>query len=374
MSKSMPYLKRAPHGVWYVHWTENRIGKRASTSTKEEAQARLYLAQWLITEGASPTEETLGSKLTLADTWSVYYEMHVLKNVASVYTVDLAWLQLKPYFGEMPVVELSQMAIDEYIAKRTSGRLGRKVKPQTTAKELAYLLASVNFCADPRRKVIDPSFVQKFDLPAPGDPRTRWLRHDEIQKMLDAAARLRNGSRLSRGERFLWLALETAGRKEALLDLAWSRVDFETGMIELDVPGRKKTKKRRANVPISAALRPVLERAHAERLDKKHDCLVLDNKGAIWPQIQRIAIEAGLGGDQKKPAPGTKPKATGISPHTLRHTAATHMARRGVSLFKIAKILGNTIAMVEKVYAKYQPEDLREAVDQISGGVLDAAE
>jgi hypothetical protein len=45
---------------------------------------------------------------------------------------------------------------------------------------------------------------------------------------------------------------------------------------------------------------------------------------------QRMRDEkAGIGGKQRKVPAGTKPKATGISPHVLRHTAATHMARRG---------------------------------------------
>ena len=188
--------------------------------------------------------------------------------------------------------------------------------------------------------------------------------------MLDAAARLRRGPRLSRGERFLWLALETAGRKQALLDLTWDRVDVETNMIDLDVPGRRRTKKRRAFLPISKALRPVLERAFDERGNDR----VLDNGGAVWAAIQHIVVEAGLAGKRKPLKRGQKPKATGISPHVLRHTAATHMARRKVPLYLIAAILGNSVKMVTDVYAKYAKDDLQEAVDTISGGVLEPAE
>ena len=46
------------------------------------------------------------------------------------------------------------------------------------------------------------------------------------------------------------------------------------------------------------------------------------------------------------------------------------MARRGVSLFLISKILGNTIAVVERTYAKYSPGDLQKAVDLITNGEL----
>ncbi|WP_082143835.1 tyrosine-type recombinase/integrase [Nitratireductor soli] len=375
MSGSTPYLKKSKTGTYYVHWTEARVGKRVSTRTTDLADAKTFLGTWLLMEHTAPQDGLLGANLTLADVWTVYERKHVQTKLAGRYNAELAWRQMEPHFGSLLASGLSQMATDDYVSKRTSGRLGRKVKPQTAAKELSYLVAAVRFCADPKRKLIDPSFVQKLDLPEPGEPRDRWLKTEEIQKLLDAARRLRRGDRLSRGERFLWLALETAARKQALLDLTWDRVDFETNVIVLDVPGRKKTKKVRATVPISKALRPILERAFEERLDKKRDDgLVLDNQGAVWATIQRIVIEAGLGGKQKKPASGAKPKATGISPHVLRHTAATHMARKGVSLWIIAKVLGNSIRMVEKVYAKHQPEDLRDAVDAISGGFLEAAE
>ncbi len=49
------------------------------------------------------------------------------------------------------------------------------------------------------------------------------------------------------------------------------------------------------------------------------------------------------------------------------------MARRGVPLWIIAKVLGNTVATVEKTYAKHAPEDLRAAVN-IASAELEPAE
>ena len=199
------------------------------------------------------------------------------------------------------------------------------------------------------------SDVPGFGLPADSEPRDRWLRRDEIDRLLAAA---QSEGRMSRVERFLWLALETAGRKQALLDLTWDRVDFETGVIHLALPGLKQTKKRRASVPISAALRPVLERAYTER----EGDLVLDHGGDVWTAVQSVVRRAGLA-----PATARAAKATGVSPHVFRHTAATHMARRGVPLWLIAKVLGNSLTVVERSYAKHAPDDLRGAVDMISG-------
>jgi site-specific recombinase XerD len=49
-----------------------------------------------------------------------------------------------------------------------------------------------------------------------------------------------------------------------------------------------------------------------------------------------------------------------VSPHVLRHAAATHMLRRGVPIWQVAGILANTVAMVEKIYGHHVPDGVRE--------------
>lgn len=395
MAKSIPYLRRADNGVFYLHWTENRIGKRETTKTRDADRAAKYMATWIFkSDGERPPRQRqspwpqrekrrneIGSRLALADVWDAYYKKRILVKAASVYSADTAWKQLQPFWASMPASALTQANVDKYITRRTRGRLGRRVKPQTCAKELSYLRAAVVFCADERRGLISPAFVHKLELPPSGAPRERWLRPEEIAQLLAGASTFYNGTRvfssgprnngtrtfsnggkLGRGEIFIWLALYTAGREQALLELTWDRVDFEIGVIDLAVPGRKQTKKRRAAVPISDSLRPILERAHRERINDR----VLMHGGAIWPTVQSIVVHAGLAPRQKV-ATSKKPKATGISPHVFRHSAATHMARSGVPIFTIAKILGNSIKVVEEAYAKYNPADARDAVNLISG-------
>jgi len=362
-----PVLKPDSKGVYYAHWSEDRRSQRKSMGTRERDEAETRFAHWLILRNNRPDGDA--TVYSVADCWLVYSAKHLGKTVTA-HGMTRTWeLHLQPHFGALAVTEVTQTAVDAYEMKRTTGKLGRRVKPQTVRKELAQLVAMLNFCADPRRKMFSATVLEKWNLPPNGEARDRWLRMDEMQRLLSAAARMRRGDALSRGERFLWIALETAARKEAILDLTWDRVDFQTNTIHFDVPGRVKTKKRRAAVSISRALRPVLERAYRER----ENGLVMSNKGSIWATVQWIAIEAGFS-DQERPARGQKPKATGISPHVLRHTAATHMARNGVSLFTISKILGNTYQVVEKVYAKWCPDDPTRTVDHISSGLLEPAE
>ena len=157
------------------------------------------------------------------------------------------------------------------------------------------------------------------------------------------------GAVISRIERFLFLGCYTAARKAALEHLEWSQVDFAIGAIHLRKPGARQTKKKRPTVPMHPRLQAVLERAYAER--DPASPYVLDHPGNIRKGFATLVADAGVGD-------GT--------PHTLRHTSATHMVRRGVPLAKVAGILGDTIATVERVYAKHVPEALAEAVSVLA--------
>lgn len=347
-----PILQLRDNGWFYACWTVGRRSYRRSMNTKDRTAAEARFAHWLLIGGHHIVADNATPVFTVAECWSVYDAKHVQRNVVATETTAYCWRSLEPHFGALTVAQVNQDQVDAYVAKRTSGRLGRAVKPQTCRKELAALFAALRFCARKPQAMFSSTIIEDVVLPEDGEPRDRWLKTDEMQRMIDAAARLRRGSVLTRGERFLWLALETAARKQAIMELTWDRVDLETGTIHYDVPGAKRTSKRRSSVPISRALRPILARAYMERQNE----LVMGAATEIWPVVKAIAKEA---------------RVADVSPHTLRHTAATHMARRGVPLWKIAKILGNTLAMVERVYAKWAPEDAAGTVDLISAGMLE---
>ena len=329
---SIPSIKQAANGVWYVHWTDGRRSKRESLGTREKDEAKARFAQWLIVDGQN--KGTAPIEYTVADLWTVYEKGHVV-TLSSPATAKFSWKNLAPHFAHLAPRDVPS-AVPAYIAKRS-----RTVKPATIRRDLVQLRAILNWAADARRgkPFIDP--VPAFILPKEGPPRDRWLTDMEVQRLYAAS----DDERITL---FMRLALETAGRKAALLELTWDRVDFDTMVIHLANPSRETTKKRRASVPISPTLLPYLQDAYAARRGTH----VLGRGGDVYQQIQRIAKLA---------------KVPGVSPNVFRHTAATKMARRGVPLWIIAKVLGNSLDMVERVYAKHAPDDLRAAVHHISG-------
>jgi integrase len=365
-------LRQHDNGIWYIHWTEDRRSKRESTGTKEKVAAQIYLGEWLKGEAADKGNATI---YTVADLWDLYFERHVEKNNVDKRSSETCWRNLKVHFGDLILPEVTQRdadgvdKVEEYILKRLDGEIGDHPAATGTIRgELARMLAAIRWHAHPKQKTINLADVPVFELPPASPPRDRWLRGEEIRRLMAAAAehsaiydgagvaaRSSAGSRMHRVERFLWLALETAARRQAILQLTWNRVDFEIGTIDYRIPGRQVTKKRRVVVPISKTLRPILLRAYEERTSD----LVCDNEShSIWRAIKGVAKRAGV---------------ADVSPHVLRHTAATHMLRNGVPIWTVAGILGDTVETVEKTYGHHVPDGLAHGVEQISGGMLGTA-
>lgn len=351
-------LRQHDNGTFYIHWTEGRRSKRESTGQKEEIAAQIYLGEWL--KGEAREKGELTPDYQVEDLWNLYFERHVEKNCVDTTASSTCWRNLQTHFGPLLLPTVTQQdaegidKVAEYIILREEGEIGNcPAAPATIRNELSRLKACFNWCADPKRKIIGLADVPLFDLPPDSPPRDRWLRAPQIQAMLASAAALyRADDRLSRIERFLWLALETAARRTAILELTWDRVDFEMNTINYNVPGRRKTKKRRTIVPISKSLRPVLLRAFAER----EGDLVCDHMSlSIWGMMQTIGKHAGI--------------EMAVGPHVLRHTAATHMLRNGVPIWQVAGILADTIATVERVYGHHVPDGGTSAVEMIYGAL-----
>ncbi len=316
-----------PGGVYYVFWSENRRSHRKSTGAKELPAAQAFLDEWTRLFAA---QEHASAKYLIRDLWALKYPDPNERERA-------VWKRLEPVFGDLTPAEVTEALERRYIATRGAAL-------STVRLELS-LLRSVWNNAVKKRLIASTDTPVLPPLPPQSPPRERWLQPAEIEALVEAARPYR------RVWAFIWLAKETAARRTAIQDLTWSQVDWETGMIHFLKPGARQTSKRKASVPISRALRPVLEKLHATR--NPHDPLVIGRGelgGArINHGLARVAKLAGV---------------VGVTPHVFRHTKATSMARSGVPLFHIAGVLGNTVEMVETVYAKHSPEALASAVNE----------
>lgn len=336
-----PYLKPNRHGYYDIIHYEHGKPRPLSTGTRDPAAAQTALAQYIL--GDKIVQE---GGWVVGDAWRVYWTEHVLPNVVDQDRIGYCWKQLEPHFSTKVVQRLSPDDISNYTQKRLMW-----VQNPTVRRELSQLIACMNHLVTTKR--LTAKDLPYVALPPNNDPNDRWLTAEEIQHLYataEARAIRYHGNsqkplRLSRAQRFAHIALQAAPRKRAIERLTWDRVHFGRGLIDFNYPGPR-TKKRRPIVPISDQLRPILERAFAERIDDNP--YVLDHSGSIRKAFERLVAEA---------------KLADVTRHTLRHTWATHASMNGVPLNDIARVLGNSLAMVTKVYAHHQPEYLRSAVN-----------
>jgi integrase len=294
-------------------------------------------------EPRTPNEKDAGAHegLKIKTTLQFYWDRHASK-LPSAQQASIAIRHLKNHFADAEVASLEDEEVqqDYVCARHLDG-----VAERTIDREISVLRASVRLYAEkhpgtPRRRIYHVA------LPP---THANWLNASDVRRLLDAVAS-------PHLYLFILLMLATAGRPSAIFDLRWGQVDFRSRRIHLNPLGRVQTAKKRPTVPIDDKLLELLMIAyHARTCD-----YVIEYGGAPITSIKRAfrdaAARAGF-------APGA------VTPYTLRHTAATWMAQRGVSLWEIAGFLGHSdTRMVERTYAHHHPDFREKAKAAISAG------
>ena len=99
-------------------------------------------------------------------------------------------------------------------------------------------------------------------------------------------------------------------------------------------------------VPISPEIRSTVERLL--EANRNSEWLFGDPRKMYRPFRE---LMEGLGLPQK------------ANPHVMRHSRATHLLLAGVPLYDVAKLLGDTVATVERVYGHHSPDYLAAAIE-----------
>jgi len=268
-----------------------------------------------------------------------YYMEHKGFNAKSWQTLSSMTKVFIQVMGAKKLRDLNPDHFKAYTAARRSGVIGTKKAKSigTISRELRHLTTAINYCS--KSRLIDPDDVPYIPIPNEPPPRDRWLQKDEIQLLRDAAV---PGSR---ADIFINIVLATGSRKRVVEKLEWSQVNFTTNMIEFGKGQDVITNKRRPTVPIQSDLLVYLQ----ELKKKSTSDYVLGTSGDISKAFKYTVKRAGL---------------ENVTPHVLRHTWATHASMNGVSLLEIARVLGDSILTVQKVYAKFQPEYLKDAIER----------
>jgi integrase len=186
------------------------------------------------------------------------------------------------------------------------------------------------------------------------DRRETWLKTEEIARLnaaLDAHADQTVAAAIK-------LALLTGARRGEVLGAKWSDLDFDRKV--WTKPSHQTKQKKIEHVPLNPAAVALL---HNLRARSTSDYLFPGRRpgeplGDIKKSWARIRKAAGLGQ---------------VRLHDLRHTYASHLVSRGVSLHIVGKLLGHARAETTQRYAHLADEALREATGQF-GALIEKLE
>jgi integrase len=160
--------------------------------------------------------------------------------------------------------------------------------------------------------------------------------------------------------RFILLGLYTGRRKEAILSLRWSSVNFKTGEISFEIPGRQVTKKKRGVMVIPKRLLPHLRRWKAQ--DGREMGYVVNRQGAPIGNIKK-----GFAGACRRAG------LDDVTPHSLKHTAISWRLQAGVSVYAVSKAFATSVKTIEAVYGHLSHEAMQAAADMVRSGALNGA-
>lgn len=247
---------------------------------------------------------------------------------------------LTPFWAHRTVSNIKGKTCRDYAAARTTLSMARH--------ELETLRAAVNYYH--REYGLDP--VPAFTMPEKHGSRERWLTRDE------AASLLRTASGLPHLRRFVLIGLYTGTRSGAILNLSWlpsvssGWLDLEMGVLHRSGSAQRKTNKRQPPVKLSPRLAAHLRRWKAMDGDIRH---VIHWNGSSVQSVKKAFRTA-------KTAAGLEGN---VSPHVLRHTAATWLMQAGVATWDAAGFLGMTPEVLQTNYGHHHPEFQKGAATAI---------
>ena len=331
-------LRCYPNGKWKIDYTRvitcaggrDRFRTCAeATGTASETEAQIYLSRWRQDFAQVANAGALVLEPTLDDLCERYLEDGRTRQMHD--SQRLILVPVRASLGHLRASEIEGALHGYHVAAQ------RKYKSGSIRRHLSALFAVLNHAV--RTKRIDRSLVPDYKLPAHSPPRSYHLNKDEDAKAF-ALAKTWAEDGDTEGKRkiglFVCLALATAARRGAILDLTWDRVDLKRRQIDFNRPGHAARNKRRALVPILPRLLPVLEQAAGE---------------AELRSAEKVRLVVGLADAQRlfksfREAVGL-PRLT---PHVCRHTWATLASEAGVDHWVMSDMMADSITTIGRTY------------------------
>ena len=243
-------------------------------------------------------------------------------------------------------------AIDKSIVKQYLMVLRKHhIAASSVSRKLSALKGFHQFLLDD--KLVDDNIILKIHRPKTQKKLPETLRIEEIETILKAATG--DTPLQQRNLAMLELLYGSGLRITELLSLKTADLHINQGLINVTGKGEKER-----IVPIGSisaqALKSYLENGWL-KLKKQPTSFVFLNKHGnplsrvgFFKILKNLALEAGI--------------EKNVSPHTLRHSFASHLLERGVDLRYVQELLGHQSIATTELYTHIHKQQLIAVYDQ----------
>lgn len=247
----------------------------------------------------------------------------------------------------------SWRTLDERAVTTVVRELGQRgYSDNTRARKIAAFKSLFSFLLEEGAVNKDPA--EHINSPRRGLSLPNVLEEDEVEALLNASRGDTPEER--RNHAMLELIYASGMRVSELTGLDLENIDLERGYVRCFGKGAKERL-----VPIhheaTSVVREYLERGRP-KLQNQHSkkAIFLNSRGdrltrqGFWLILKKLTEVAGLEGK--------------VTPHTLRHSYATHLLRGGAPLRYVQELLGHANIATTQVYTHLTTEYVRSEYDK----------
>ncbi len=242
--------------------------------------------------------------------------------------------------------------VDEYVVQNYLIFLKeQEYASSTIARKVASVKSFLHYLSDMGQITKDPS--KRLDSPKVKKSLPRSIRPAEIDKLL-AAPLVERSPKTLRDKALLETLYATGMRVTELVNLNLNSVDIEAKTVQCGDGG-----KRMRTVPIYnegiEAIETYLEAGRPQLIvEPSEPALFLNHRGqrltrqGLWLIIKHYVKQVGI--------------MASVTPHTLRHSFATHLLNAGADLREVQERLGHASASTTQVYRQLSDDGAPEIV------------
>jgi tyrosine recombinase XerC len=274
----------------------------------------------------------------------------------SQHTVDSYELDLSDFVkfladenGTLPPIEdVDHLTIRSYLANLQERHLARS----TVVRRLSSLRSFYKYLC--RHSYLDTDPTSALSSPKIQKRLPEFLEISEVELLLSAPDR--NDIIGLRDQAILELLYTTGMRVSELLSLNLPDIDMVNAIVKV----RGKGKKERIipiGGPAMSALNEYIKRRSELADDKSLQAIFLSERGNRIPDSKSIGRRI----TKYAQSVGIKKK---ITPHTLRHTFATHLLNAGADLRSVQELLGHTNLSTTQIYTHVTADRLKKVYEK----------